>query len=94
MSRVVAIAAGLALVLTGMALLFSGGISLPTRTPSIHFRFSGAPLLLLGTAPLLLGGVCLAITFQRLDRTSTMTRVLVGVGIAMVALSFVLAPKA
>lgn len=75
-------------------LLFSGGVSLPTRAPAIRFHFSGAPLLLLGTAPVLLGGVCLAIAFQRLDRTSTTTRVLVGAGIAMVALSFLLVPKA
>ncbi len=93
LSRLVVIAVGLVLTLGGLGLFFSGGIALPTRTPPLQFRFSGVPLLLLGTSALLWGGVCLAIAFRRLDRTSRVTRVLVGMGIALVALSFGLAPK-
>lgn len=93
LNKVLVMAFGLALALGGLVILFNGELSLPTRTPTLRFRFSGPSLLFLGLAPIVLGSVCMAISARRLDRASRVARALVGGGIVSLALGFVLAPK-
>lgn len=85
---------GFLLLLGGVVVLLSGSVSLPTRSPITHFQFSGASLLLLGATPVLAGGTCIAVALQVIDRHSKTMRLLIGAGIVMLGLSFLLAPKA
>lgn len=92
-SRVAVIAFGAALTLLGLVILFSGGLSLPTRSPSTHFRFAGTALLLLGASPLLAGASALAIAFKLAERDAPAVRWAIGAAMVALALAFVIAPK-
>lgn len=91
--KIVAGLCGLALIVVGVAVLASGGLSLPTRDPSVGFRFGGMALLLLALARMLEGGVVLALARGRLARDGRWTRGLLVAAMAAVAAAFVLAPK-
>lgn len=91
--KIVAQLCGVALIVLGVVLLASGGVSLPTRTPSVSFRFGGFALLLLALAPALAGGAILGLARGRLARDSGWTRGLLFAAMAAVALAFVIAPK-
>ncbi len=85
---------GSALALAGLFILFSGGVSLPTRQPPRQFHFSGLSLLLLGLSPLVAGLLSLAIARGMVHRDSKATQLAIGVSILLLGLAFVLAPKA
>ena len=85
---------GSALALTGLYILLSGGISLPTRQPPRQFHFSGFSLFLLGLSPLVAGLLSLAIARGSVHRESKATQLAIGISIASLGLAFVLAPKA
>jgi hypothetical protein len=92
-SRITVALFGAALAAVGLGILLSGSVSLPTKTPPLRFQFSGLSLLLLGGSPLLLGVVSLALCRGSLDTASRVTFSMIGVGMAMLGLAFVLAPK-
>jgi hypothetical protein len=85
--------AGLVLVLLGVAVLFSGGLALPTRHPPVQFHFKGLSLMLLALAPMAAGCTLIALVQRWLNRDSAATRVALGVSMAAAGLAFVLASK-
>ena len=92
-SKLIAIAFGICLAVVGLAVLFSDGLTLPTRWPPEAFHFSGLSLLLLGASPVVLGLTSLALAFQALHRDSRSTWWAIGVSMGMLGLAFLLAPK-
>lgn len=93
LSRVLVLMFGAGLALLGVVILFSGGLSLPTRSPPTQFRFSGLTLLLLGASPLAAGATALAIAFDLAHRESRAVRSALAAAIVALGLAFVLAPK-
>ncbi len=92
--RAILLAVGGGFAVTGLALLASGGIDLPTRRPPVAFRFSGVPLLLLALSPLAAAAVSLGIGSGRLARDGRPTQVLIVVAIVSLGAAFLMAPKA
>ena len=92
--RILAFVAGLALVVLGLVIWIGGDFSWPTRWPPLRFQFAGVPRFALGAAPLLLGGVCCALAAGLWRRESRATLGVSLLGFALVAVAFVLAPKA
>jgi hypothetical protein len=93
-SRLFVILFGTALVLAGLYIVFSGGVSLPTRQPPRQFHFQGLSLWLLGLSPLLAGGASIAVARGSVLRNSIATQWAVGASLAALGLAFVLATKA
>lgn len=85
---------GAALVAVGLFVLFSGGLSLPTRQPSVRFHFGGPSLSLLGLSPLALGLLSLSIVRGTVHQESRTTQLILGFGIVSLGLAFALASKA
>ena len=93
-SKLVVLVFGSALGLLGLLVLFSGGVSLPTRHPPRRFHFSGLSLLLLSLPPLVVGLLSLAVARGYLQRESRAARHAVGISIICLGLAFALAHKA
>jgi hypothetical protein len=92
-SRLALIFFGSALALLGLYVLFSGGVSLPTRQPARQFHFRGVSLLLLGLSPLVAGLLSLAIARAVVHLESRATQFAIGISIASLGLAFFLAHK-
>ena len=84
---------GVALTAVGLSILWSGNVTLPTRTPPLRFEFTGLPLALLGGSLLLIGLMSLALVRSILQAQSRVTYGLIYLGMAMLGLAFLLAPK-
>jgi hypothetical protein len=84
---------GASLALMGLGLLFSGGVTVPTRSPPVRFHFSGLSLILLGGSPLALGVMSIALARGDLGSDSRATQLAISAGIAMLGIAFFLAPK-
>jgi hypothetical protein len=94
LSKLPSLLFGAALVLLGLFTFFSGGISLPTRSPPSEFRFGGMPLFFLGLSPFVAGLLSLALAGGFVHRESRTTRWAIGVSFVALALAFLLAPTA
>jgi hypothetical protein len=84
---------GASLALLGLGILFSGGVTVPTRSPPVRLHFSGLSLLLLGGSPLALGVMCIALARGHLGSDSRATHLVISAGTAMLGIAFFLAPK-
>lgn len=84
---------GAALTAVGLSILWSGNVTLPSRTPPLRVEFTGLPLALLGSSPLLVGLMSLALVRGVLKPQSRVTYALTYLGMAMLGLAFLLAPK-
>lgn len=93
LSMLAVLLGGSALILTGLYVLSSGGMSLPTRHPPQQFHFSGLSLFLLGLPPLVAGVLSLAIGCGFVHRESKTTHWAILISIASLCLAFILAPK-
>lgn len=85
---------GSALALLGLMAWFSGGTTLPTREPLVHFHFRGFALFLLGLSPLVAGALCVAVARGIVQRDSRLTQLALAFAMAALGLAFVMAPKA
>lgn len=94
LSKPVVILFGAALVLLGLFILFSGGVSLPTRQPPRHFHFSGFSLFLLGLSPLVAGLLSLAGAGGWVRQESKAAQWGIGISILSLILALVMAPTA
>ena len=90
-SRLIALLFGAALALTGVFILFSGGIDLPTRHPPKRMHFRGLSLLLLGVSPLVAGGAVIGIAQGRWDRESRAVHGAIGCSIGALCVALLLA---
>lgn len=84
---------GTALALLGLFILFSGGVSLPTRQPPRQFHFSGLSLLFLGFSPLVAGITSLAVAHGLVQRESRATQLAIVVSLATLGAAFLAAHK-
>ena len=82
---------GGALIALGFWAVIGGEIVMPTRSPPRAFHFAGLSLWLLACSPALLGVVFWRMGDQPQRRNQPLFRLLIGVGMALLGLSFVLA---
>lgn len=82
--------AGGALILLGFWVMISGEVVLPTRSPQRPFRFAGLSLWLLAASPALIGAVFWHMAAQPDGRDQPLLRLLIGMGMVLLGLAFVL----
>lgn len=81
---------GAAMIALGFGLVIGGEIAMPTRTPGRAFQFTGLSLWLLAAAPALIGVVFWRMGEAPDRRKQPLLRLLIGVGMALLGLAFVL----
>ena len=87
LSKLAVIVFGSALAMAGMFILFSGGVSLPTRQLPRQFHFTGLSLFLLGLSPLVAGLLSLAIARGSIHRESKATQAAIAISITSLGLA-------
>jgi hypothetical protein len=93
LSKTIVYLFGAGLVVLGVGLLISGGLTLPTRSPPVRFHFSGASLVLLGGGPLVLGVTLIALARGNVAGSSRTLQLAIGVGIGLLGLAFAVVAK-
>jgi len=91
--RIVVLVFGAALLIAGLVIWSTGGLTIPARTPPGQFQFTGLALVLLGAAPALVGVMALAIGLGVLRRQADAIFTLLILAQVSCALAFLLAPK-
>lgn len=84
---------GLALVITGVVVLFSGNLQFPSRSPGKVTQFAGLSLLLFGLSPCLLGATMWWLADKPDARYSTGVQLAIGAAIGCMIMALLLAKR-
>lgn len=84
---------GLALLITGVALLLSGNLQLASRTPGKVIQFTGLSLLLFGLSPSVLGATMWWLSDKPHARNSAGVQLAIGAAIGCMIMALLLAKR-
>lgn len=84
---------GLALLITGVVLLFSGNLQFASRSPGKVTQFAGLSLLLFGLSPCLLGAIMWWLADKPDGRNNLGVQIAIGAAIGCMIMALLLAKR-